>query len=434
MTVPAQAHAISIVGINYPPERTGIAPYTGALARALVNRGCQVDVTTAHPHYPEWRIYDGFGEWSRDEEDRGVTVHRRLHYVPKKTQGLQRLLSEITFGLRSSFGGGIGKPDVILMISPALFSTAITGLWARIRHPRTPRVVWVQDLYGQGVAETAGSGFVEKVMRAVEGYILRKANRVVVIHDRFKKDVCEDYGVDPEHVSVVRNWTHIPAHGAVDRASAREDRGWAEESVVLHAGNMGVKQGLDHVIYAARRAQERGEALRFVLLGGGAERARLEELAEGLDNVDFLDCLDDEHYCSALGAADVLLVHEAPGVMEMAVPSKLTSYFDAARPVLAATSLTGITAEEVETAGAGAVVASGDPDALVDAALALAADQDKAREYGENGRAYREAVLTESAAIDAFCAVLGVPLPDTIAEPVPLQPERARKGKVRPAA
>ncbi|WP_082096440.1 glycosyltransferase [Demequina gelatinilytica] len=408
MTVGAEGRGVAIVGINYPPERTGIAPYTGALARGLAARGCDVTVATAQPHYPEWHIHEGYHRWRGDELDRGVQVHRRLHLVPEHPQGMARLMSELSFGGRVSLDGHIGHPDVLLLVSPALFATALLEMRARLMNRGTKVVVWVQDLYGKGVAETAGGGAVEKMMRAVEGRVLRAADRVVVIHDHFRETISREYGVDPEKIAVVRNWTHLAAHEPIDRAAARAAMGWGQEAVLLHAGNMGVKQGLDHVVKAARVAAERGEDLRFVMVGDGGERAKLEELAKGVDNLEFVDPLDDEPFRQALAAADALLVHEAPGVSEMAVPSKLTSYFDAGRPVIAATDPFGITADEVRAAEAGVVVQSGDPGALVTAAVRLGADRSRADALGANGRAYRERVLSEAAAVDAFAAVLGI--------------------------
>ncbi|WP_062527405.1 glycosyltransferase [Demequina rhizosphaerae] len=408
MTTAASPRRIAVAGINYPPERTGIAPYTGAFARGLAARGCTMRVVTAQPHYPEWRIYDGYRQWSTTQDDAGVEVRRVLHYVPRSPQGLPRLLSEVTLGVRTVFSRW-GKPDEVVLVSPALFSSAVANLRARLSRRSTPVTVWIQDLYGRGQAETSGEdGLVVKVLRAVEGDLLRSASTVVVIHDRFKRAVVEDYGVDPARVAVVRNWTHLPAQAPVDRAAARAELGWGDETVVLHAGNMGVKQGLGHLIDAARVAEERGERLRFVLLGDGAERARLQEAARRLGNIDFLASLDDDGFRRALAAADVLIVHELPGVSEMAVPSKLTSYFDAGRPVLAATDPQGITADEVRAADAGVVVASGDAAALVEAAVALGADAERAEALGANGRAYREAVLSEDAALEAFAGLLRV--------------------------
>jgi glycosyltransferase involved in cell wall biosynthesis len=169
---------------------------------------------------------------------------------------------------------------------------------------------------------------------------------------------------------------------------------------------MGAKQGLQNVVAAARLADEQQAPIKFVLVGDGGERAALKRLAEGIERIQFVDPLGDADYRCALAAADCLVVNELPGVAEMAVPSKLTSYFDATRPVLAATDPQGITAGEVKQAQAGVVIPAGDPQALLDKALLLSQDRERAVVYGTSGRRYRMEVLDPDAAITAFEKVI----------------------------
>jgi glycosyltransferase involved in cell wall biosynthesis len=391
---------VAILGINYPPEPTGISPYTGAAAAALVKLGVATHVITAHPHYPEWKIGAGYGQWRRRETLLGVPIQRLLHFVPRRPSSVARLLSEVSFGLRLA-AAQLGRPTTLLFISPALFSTAVGLAAARVRAPRASKIVWVQDLYSLGVSETgAGGSAVAKLMTRVEGAALRAADGVIVIHERFADYVVSELGVARDRVRVIRNWTHLPPSVLGDSAIARRQHGWSEdETIVLHAGNMGAKQGLQNVVEAARVADERGLPVRFVLLGNGAQRDDLVAHAQGIERIQFIGSVDDVDFQAALAAADVLLVNELPGVSEMAVPSKLTSYFNARRPVIAATDSTGITAGEITTAGAGVVVPSGDPHALVDAALQLRHDPALAAQLGENGRAFRETVLDQESAI-----------------------------------
>ena len=175
---------------------------------------------------------------------------------------------------------------------------------------------------------------------------------------------------------------------------------------MLHAGNMGVKQGLENVVEAARLADRTDAPVRFVMLGDGNQRPQLERLAQGVRSIEFVDSLPDGEFQSALGAADILLVNEKPGVGAMSVPSKLTSYFHAVRPVLAASEPDSTTAAELTASGAGWRVDTGDPDALLGAAIKLGADVDEARRMGEQGFAYARNVLSEGAAISAHEAWL----------------------------
>ena len=399
-----------VAGINYPPEHTGIAPYTGAMADALHAQGFGVDVLTAHPHYPEWRIAEGYGQWRSQEAINGVQVTRLRHLVPRNTQGLERAVSEISFGLRQVFSRW-HRPDVVLAVSPALLSSALVV--AKASALRIPTVVWVQDLYGVGAAETGGGGLVTRLLKAVEGVVLRRASRVVVIHDRFASRIHRDYKVPLESIDVVRNWSHVEAPAPMSSHAAREALGWRlEGAVVLHAGNMGAKQGLENVIDAARLAGETNKAITFVLMGAGSELAKLKTLGAGVPNLVFKEGVSNADFTTALQAADILLVNEKPGVSEMAVPSKLTSYFAAGRPVIAATDPEGTTAHEVMAAQAGVVVPAGAPQELLLCALQLASDKELSSQLGTAAGAYRLNTLSPHAAVKAMKSSLesaGIP-------------------------
>lgn len=202
--------------------------------------------------------------------------------------------------------------------------------------------------------------------------------------------------------------THLAPAPEMSRRDARAALGWPTDvRLIVHTGNMGAKQGLENVVEAARLADRDGAPVKFVLVGDGGERARLEELAAGIERIQFVDPLDEVDYRRALAAADCLLVNELPGVATMAVPSKLTSYFAASRPVLAATDPTGITAGEVERAEiAGVAVPAGEPRVLLDTALDLVEDVDAAVVYGSAGRRYCQDALGAEAALDAFDRVI----------------------------
>ena len=403
--VVARQHALDvlILGLNYSPEPTGIAPYTTGLAEGLASRGHRVRVLTSFPHYPYWSFRADVPSMESSERN-GVRLERHRHYVPKTPDSLRRVLFEVAFGCRVTLRRW-GRPDVVLCVSPALISSAVSFTRARFLGRRRPALgLVIQDLYSSGVQETrAGGAQVAGALTWLERSTARAADGVVVIHERFAQQVLKRFALDAQKVTVIRNWTHVDQPLPVDRDDVRRSMKWgADEVVVLHAGAMGAKQGLDNVVEAARLADAQQLPLRFVLLGHGGQRASLEERALGIDRIDILDPLDQTGFAQALAAADVLLVNERPGVKEMAVPSKLTSYFNAGKPVLAATDPDSTTAFELAAAAAGVCVRPGQPEELIAGALLLAADREAAERMGECGREYAASKLSKKAAIEAY--------------------------------
>ncbi|GAA4288029.1 hypothetical protein GCM10022262_23890 [Georgenia daeguensis] len=274
----------------------------------------------------------------------------------------------------------------------------------RIQRSRPALGIWVQDLYTNGVIETAGrSGRIGNLAAAIEGGILRPADGIAVIHDRFRRFVVDALGVPGERVRTIRNWSHVAPPREIDVKKVRSALGWSSDvTIVLHAGNMGAKQGLSNVIDAARAADRLSAPIKFVLLGDGNQRESLQREADGSSRVEFIRPLPDAEYAAALRAADILLVNERPGLNESAVPSKLTSYYSSGRPVLAAVGVGSITAQEIESSAAGVVVPAGDPEALVQAAIQLRNRPGVSDTLGASGRAFAKRELSEQAAIEKF--------------------------------
>lgn len=391
---------ITILGLNYAPEPSGNAPYTTSLAEGLAEAGHSVHVITGYPHYPEWNLKSGYSGWMKRETINGVEVKRLRHHIPRKPTAFARMHMELSFGLRLVIAKW-QRPDVVLVVSPALLSCALAILRIRLRPNRPAVGIWIQDLYSRGVIETGtGGGRLTQVATSLESKILCSADGVVAIHDRFKRHMVDSLGVPPANVKVIRNWTHLPPSPTSGVPEMRVKLGWdPADIIVLHAGNMGKKQGLENVIEAARIASTRKSAVRFVLMGDGNQRRRLEALAQGVSNVSFIDPLPGKEFQLALAAADVLLVNELPGVRDMAVPSKLTSYFNAGVPVIAATDQGSVTAYEIENSGGGVRVDAGIPLELVKAAEKFRREPFNAAKLAENALRFRYQTLSESVAV-----------------------------------
>lgn len=176
----------------------------------------------------------------------------------------------------------------------------------------------------------------------------------------------------------------------------------ADHTIVLHAVNIGTKQGLENVVEAAALADKTSEKVMFVLLGNGNQRPRLEKLAQGVSSIRFVDVLDEALFGYALRAADILLVNQQPAVSDMCVPSKLVSYYMAGRPLIAAVDANGITADEVRNAGAGVLVPAGDPAHLFKEVLSLGRDVDGAQEMGDADREFIATKFTRGTTLDAL--------------------------------
>jgi colanic acid biosynthesis glycosyl transferase WcaI len=388
---------VLIIGLNYAPEPTGSAPYTAGLAE-MIARFADVDVLAGVPHYPAWRVEPAY-RWRLHlhEKRNGVDVHHFRHFVPGRQSALGRALWDASYVLNASLYRPRRKPDLVIASTPSLGGAVLGAEYAR--RCGVPLALVVQDLVGQAAKQSgiSGGARVAHLVATVERWAIARADVVAIVSERFR-DQLAIYGIDESKIRLFPNWTHI-AEPTVAREAVRSEFGWSDDVfVALHAGNMGLKQGLGNIVEAARALTRRTD-VRFVLCGDGNQRATLQDQARGLANVEFLDPVSDERYPDLLRAADVLLVNERPTVGDMALPSKLTSYFAAGRAVLAAVSLDGACAHEIaKTQGAARIVAPGEPGTLAQAVEELASDAEAAAAMARAGVRFAQDHLGSAAA------------------------------------
>lgn len=395
---------ILLVGINYSPEETGIAPYSAGLAEHLADRGYSVSAITGLPSYPQWQVYDGYRRllWKRESID-GVDVRRRWHYVPGTQSAIQRGLYEVTFLITGLSLVALSRPDAVIGVVPSLSG----GLLARLaaRRFRVPYGLIFQDLVGKAAEQSgvSGGGRVAGAVRAAEGWAARGAAAVGIIAEGFRPYV-ESLGVEAGRIRRVRNWTHVDAP-TMDRAVVRERLGLPQDAIVcLHSGNMGYKQGLENVVECARLAAGSDQRLLFVLVGDGSQRSYLEQLAARyrLPNFCFLPLQPRDLFANVLAAADLLLVNQRDTVSDMSLPGKLTAYFASGRPVVAAVAADSETAREIAASEAGLVVEPGVPDALLSAIEGLVRDWVKCERLGMAGKSYAAEYLSPPAVLSSY--------------------------------
>ncbi|ROS78674.1 glycosyltransferase family 4 protein [Cellulomonas sp. PhB143] len=381
---------ILIVGINYSPESTGIAPYTTATAQALTSAGAEVTVVTGIPHYPRWKVSDPryLAHRTMLEHIDGVRVLRVRHHVPSTPHLLGRARMELSFflGAVRAIRSCSTSFDAVIAVTPSISGAAA----ALVAPARRGRGVVVQDLTGVGAAESGAAGAtVARLIARAEQRVLKSYDLVGVIAPRFG-DVLSSSELPLDRIVQVPNFTHITPN-PISRTEARVALGWPTDAfTVVHTGNMGMKQGLESVIDAARDAHHRGVPVRFVLVGDGNQGPQLAQLAAGIptSHLELVPPLSEDRYPLALAASDALLLNERAGVREMCLPSKLTSYVAASRPIVAAVEVDGISGRTLSGARAAAICSPSDPGALLDTVRALVMNTARQDELTTNAAHY----------------------------------------------
>ncbi|OGQ51347.1 MAG: glycosyl transferase [Deltaproteobacteria bacterium RIFCSPLOWO2_02_FULL_53_8] len=406
---------ILIYGINFFPEPTGTGKYSGELAAWLAGRGHVVDVITAPPHYPEWKIHKGYSNRFSHQLSEGVCIFRCPLIVPdpKRIGSKSRILLETSFAVTSFFRWipiwcRAKRYEVVIAVCPPLqvgvFPWLLGKLWG------TPWVFHFQDLQVDAALQLgmlSDSWFIRMLFR-VEAALLNRADRVSTISLAMSNRI-HGKGVPKERIWHFPNWSNLGQVRPGPRMNSfRTTFGYQEDKVlVLYAGSMGEKQGLDLMLEAAKRLAHRTD-LRFLLVGEGAAKAKLQTKAasEGHKNIDFLPIQPPELLSEMLAAADIHLVIQKRAAADLVMPSKLVNILAAGKAPIVTAEMGTELFRVINDHNLGMTVPPEQPQDLENAIIRMVDDRETRKFFERNAREYAENQLNRNFILESFEAKL----------------------------
>lgn len=402
---------ILIVSLNFGPELTATGKYTGDMAAWLAHQGHEVHAIAGMPHYPEWRIHDGYRKrvWFT-EMYKGVTVYRVPLFVPSinTLNTRTRIAMETSFTLASLpwwFGHLIQKRfDVVIGVCPPLQNAILPWLYNRIRG--VPFIFHIQDLQVDAALELGmiHSDRLSAILKRLENGLLSRATYVSTITEAMRQRVI-DKGVAPERCLLFPNWSDTSFIRPLpkDKAFRRQLGASEDDFLAIYAGNMGEKQGLEIVIDTAEQLRHLPR-IRFALVGNGAKAPELRNKVKqlGLTNVVFHDVLPWKDVPEMLAAADVHLIIQRKEASDLVMPSKLTNIMAAGRPVIVTAPRDSSLAQLVTNKRVGTAIAPEDPDALTQSLKQLSQRPEELVAAGKRARVHAVKTISQDAVLRQF--------------------------------
>ncbi len=393
-----------ILGLNYAPEPIGVGRYTAEFASWLRKRGHEVRIIAAPPYYPAWQVKAPYTARRYQLERRPEgTVLRCPLWVPTRPTALHRILHLLSFAL-SAFVPTLWqavrwRPDLVWTVEPTAFNAPTALLAARLAGGKA--CMHVQDFELEAACRLCMrlSPRLARGARALYGWMLRRFDLVSTISRRMRWRLAA-LGVPLERLRLCPNWVDAGtirplATASPMRAALGLD---ARHVVVLYAGNMGEKQGVETLAALADRLAAE-PSLRLVLCGDGVLRSWLESRTTGRANVVWLPVQPEERLNDLLNLADIHLIPQRPEAEQFALPSKLGGILASGRPVVAQA-----TGGEVAAAArrCGIVVPPGDAAAMAQAIIDLARDPIRRRRLGRAARQLAENRFDATTILDSY--------------------------------
>ncbi len=373
--------------------RTGTRSYE--FGRYLVSQGHRVTMITSGWANPEFPAPESrpCGQYEIEGiEVVAIPAAYNDPHIGTGMGGVQRMRQFYQFAQAASRAGKtLSKPDIVFATHTPL-TVGLAGA-ALGRHFGVPFVFEVRDLWPDALVNVGALKNPLAVwwLKRMARTIYCRADHIVALSPGMKEGIVKT-GIAADKVTVIPNASDLDLFRPdLDGRKARERLALGDRFTAIYFGAMGLANGLDYVIEAARiLAERRADHIVLVLQGAGGKRRELEHLARRyrLKNVVFGDLVPKEEVAEIVAGSDVCLTIFRAAREHTWSPNKLFDALAAGKPILL--NVGGWLSETVEGNQCGRTVDPHRPEALADALVELARDPSLCAEMGRNARALAE--------------------------------------------
>lgn len=384
----------------YAPEQISSTHLTKDLEQAYADAGFVTVIYVPTPtRGVTQQVREQYKKIKYEEKLEGKILVHRFSMFREGRNPIVRALRYVLVNLIQYFKGIRAKNvDVVYGASTPPTQGVLCALVAKKLSKKygkkVPFIYNLQDVFPDSLATTGlakRGSFLYNIGSKIANYTYRNADAIIVISQDIKENIMAK-GVPEEKIHLIYNWIDTAAVQPV----AKEDNHLYEELglprdifKVVYAGNLGMAQGIDTVLAAAKTLQENSN-IEFIIFGKGAEEEALKKQAaeENLTNVKFFPLLPADRVPEVYSLGDACVVCCKAGTGGGGVPSKTWTIMACGRPLLISFDAGCELCRTVENAQAGLCSAAGDGEALAQNVLRLYAQPEEKEAMGKNARAY----------------------------------------------
>lgn len=374
------------IATSFPEPNVGATIYTD-LAEALHEAGHEITVAVS--------------EQARNKEKTGMKIERGFDVLRIVTgnyydvgfieKGITSLKMPIV--MRKGITKYLGDKtfDLILFEAPPVTNAGLVS-WAKKKF-NCPAYLMLKDIFPQNAVDLGiikQNGLLYRYFTAKEKMLYRTADYIGCMSIANKNYVMEhNPWLDSRKLELFPNTKKITKFIEANKFSMRERYGIPREACVfLFGGNMGRPQYIELLCEGVKKCKEEKDIF-FLFVGRGTDRYKLEKTIRenNINNALLIENLPRQEYEQVIKECNVGLIVLDPRFTIPNYPSRILSYMEYAKPILAATDNVTDLKELIEESQCGEWVWSGDTHSFVTKIKDMAKRKDLLS-MGNNGRNY----------------------------------------------
>ena len=344
---------------------------------------------------------------------RGITEENRKHYIEHPTEELDDNIIVKRVGSTKGEGSGLFIRMVkYLFLTSAIYKEAKkTESDVYFIYSTPPFLGWIgtklvkyaptlynaQDLFPDTLAQIKHLSEKNPLMRFLrykEKKVYQFNSKVVTISEDMKNTLIQN-GCPEDKIDVIYNWVDTKNVHHVNKSdNTLMDELNIDKSkfIVSYAGTIGLFQGLETVIDAAKIIQAKSENIRFVLIGDGSYKKKLLSRIknEGISNIEVFPFQPISRVSEIYSIGDLELVTIGNGITKTSLPSKTWQIMAAGSPILAVIDKPSCLSNIIEENKLGYSVEPENPEKLAEAILQANKEKACLSDMGIKSRSFAE--------------------------------------------
>ncbi|RHW32114.1 glycosyltransferase WbuB [Neobacillus notoginsengisoli] len=376
------------IATSFPEPGKGATIYTD-LAEALNEAGHEITVAVSeqakNKQQTELKMERGF------EVLRIVTGN--YYDVGFIEKGITTLKIPVLMKKGISKYLGNRKFDFILFESPPVTNAGLVE-WAKKKF-NCPSYLMLKDIFPQNALDLGiikEKSLLYSYFKLKEKKLLQVADFIGCMSIANKQYVIKhNPWLDPGKLEIFPNTKKLEGNIIINEFPMRDKLGIPSKACVfLFGGNMGRPQYIELLCEAIKECKDETQ-LFFLFIGRGTDRHKLEKaiIENDVKNALVIENLPREEYEQITKECDVGLIVLDPRFTIPNYPSRILSYMEYGKPVLAATDRSTDLKELIEDALCGMWVWSGDKESFIKEIKEISKSKSLTA-MGQNGREYIE--------------------------------------------
>ncbi len=252
----------------------------------------------------------------------------------------------------------------------------------------------LKDIFPQNAVDLnmmSNKGLVHKYFKAKENNLYKISDYIGVMSPKNREFIVKNNNVNPNKIEINPNSIKISNRNLTEKLEKekilRKYNLPIDKTKFIYGGNLGIPQGIDYICDVILLNEKTNNHI--VIVGEGTEKGKLVKFLDGnkIKNTTFISKLNKREYDRLLEACDVGLIFLDNRFTIPNIPSRLLSYLEYSKPVIAATDKNTDLKEIIEEGRFGYWCESKHPEVMIDLFYKIK-EHDNIQQMGGRGRVY----------------------------------------------